>query len=277
MPPRPILPSLGPNEAYIYDDDRTKTTTTTTTKATTATKMTDAEARAAGLLVVNLGDDWAPFIFGDGGDSRDSGEDKNDPPKPNGYRQTFVDLANERVDADGHAVGLGDHNFLEPFGIPPTLSVLRARIDDDLARPRQACEAGVDVEGLAVFAGNVGYADRDRARRDYTEALRDADWLDKEIVRRELTASAAIPHDGAAASDPSHLFPSATWKPGDRAAAIVALRGDPNPRLAARVDRTVRGQARLRAVRAAQARLVCEGSSWPAQSFCQRNVRPSDA
>lgn len=233
------------------------------TKTNAATTITDAGARAAGLLVVDLGDGWAPFIFQDGG------IEKDDPPKPNGYRQTFIDLANDRVDPNGHPIAGGDHNFLEPFGIPPTLSVLRARVEDDLGGPRVACESRVDGAGLSTFTGNVGYVDRERARRDHVEAMRDGDWLDKEIARREQAASSTTGTTRADATvpDAGPLVPSATWTPGDRTAAIAALRGDANARLSARVDRAARGQERIRAVRAAQARLTCEGLLSPRARF----------
>ena len=257
LPPRPARPALpkldaGAGEAYVYD-----------AKTNAATTITDAGARAAGLLVVDLGDGWAPFIFQDGG------IEKGDPPKPNGYRQTFIDLANDRVDSNGHPIANGDHNFLEPFGIPPTLSVLRARVEDDLGGPRVACESRVDGAGLSTFTGNVGYVDRERARRDHVEAMRDGDWLDKEIARRELAASSTTETTRADATvpDAGPLVPRATWTPGDRTAAIAALRGDANARLSARVDRAARGQERIRAVRAAQARLTCEGLLSPRARF----------
>src|SRR5262245_52019762 len=112
-PARPPIPArapqapLGAGETYRYDKG-------------VATKTSVADARAAGLLDVDLGDGWAPLIFQDG-----------DPPKPNAYRETFVALAGERIDEDGRAPRPGEHNYLEVFGIPPTLSVLAARIEED--------------------------------------------------------------------------------------------------------------------------------------------------
>jgi hypothetical protein len=250
-PARVALAALDPGQAYVYDG-----------KTTAAIKISEAEARTANWLVVDLGDSWAPFIFQDG-DAR-----PGDAPKPNDYRRTFVDLANDRVSPDGRGLGPGEHNFTEPFGIPPTLSVLRARVEDDLSPARQSCQARLDPQGLRAFTGNLGYLGREHARREHVEALRDAEWVNAEIARREAAVAAPplagndAPRLGTGASPIS-----ATWKPGDRVGAIAALLADPSPKLRARVERTVRGQERLRAVRAAQSRLICDGLLSPRAHF----------
>jgi hypothetical protein len=244
------------DDVYRYDDTTTN-----------ATRLSAAEARAAGLLVVDLGDDWAPFIFQDSGGVGSGG--KIDPGKPNAYRQTFIDLANDRINADGRPIdgGHNEHNFLEPFGIPPTLSVLRARVLADLTSERQACEAKVDFAGLRAFTGNLGYQDRDRARRDFSEAARDASWLDAEISKREAAAQPPARRADGGGADAGSGGPAATWRLGDRAAAVAALTGDGNPKVRMRVERTTRGQERLRAVRAAQAALLCQGLLSPRSRF----------
>ena len=127
------------------------------------------------------------------------------------------------------------------FGIPPTLSVLAARIEADVAPAREACVDAVDREGLEQFTGDVGFLDRDRSKRDYEQALHDADWIDKETAARSAGAS---------------LAPEAV---------LAALRDDPKAR--GRVDRYLRGRSRVRAVRAAQARLLCEGLLSPKSRY----------
>ena len=218
-----------------------------------AKKVTIAEARAAGLLDVDLGDAWAPFIFQD-----TSGDVQKDPPKPNAYRETFVALAADRVNEDGQPMRAGEHNFLEVFGIPPTLTVLAARLEADVNAAREACYDRVDRPGLEAWTGNIGYLDRDRSKRDYLEALRDADW-----VRKEIEARAAAAADGGAGAEAGAA--GAGGPAPSREQVLEALRADPKAR--GRVDRFVRGQARLRAVRAAQARLLCEGLLGPRSRF----------
>jgi hypothetical protein len=246
IPARVPLPPLGADEVYVYGEGA----------GAPATTMTTEEASRQGLLSVDLGDGWAPYIFQDGGD------DKRNPPKPNGYRKTFIELANDRIDDDGKPLRPGEGNFLEPFGIPPTLPVLASRIEADRAPARRACELGVDWASVRALGENVGYLDREHAKRDHAEALRDADWLDKEIERREEAAGtpAGTASGGGAPGTKGPVVPiPATWKPGDRAAAIAALGADADPKVSRRVARTSRGQERLRAVKAVQAFLVCEG------------------
>jgi hypothetical protein len=106
IPQRPAVAALAAGETYVYERG-------------VARRDTIAAARAAGLLDVDLGDGWAPFILQDG-----EGKDA----KENAYRETFIGLANEKLDADGDEARPGDHNYLEVFGIPPALSVFLARV-----------------------------------------------------------------------------------------------------------------------------------------------------
>ncbi len=233
IPVRPAVPALAAGETFSYAGGA-------------ATRQPIAAATAAGLLDVDLGDDWAPMILQDG-----EGADA----KPNAYRETFVGLANDRLDADGDPVAdpsrRTDHNYLEVFGIPPALSVLASRIEDDVTPAREACYDAVDREGLETFTGDLGFLDRDRSRRDYEQALKDADWLEKEIAAR---TNPAVPDGGV----PPAVVPN-------REAALAAIREE--PKLRARADRFERGKVRLRAVRAAQARLLCEGLLTPRSKF----------
>ena len=85
-------------------------------------KVDIARAEADGLVVVDLSDDWVPFIFTDKTPGRDDAT-------PNAYRATYVGLANDRIDDDGRPLPEGRHNYLELYGIPPTLSVVQAEWD----------------------------------------------------------------------------------------------------------------------------------------------------
>src|SRR3954468_839342 len=222
IPTRAPLPALAAGETYAYDRG-------------VARKLTIEAARAAGLLDVELGDDWAPYILQDGGGEADAA-------KPNDYRETFVALANDKLSSEGkQSTSAGDQNFLEVFGIPPTLSVLAARVEADVAPAREACYDAVDRQGLEQFTGEVGFLDRDRSKRDYEQAVHDADWIAKETVARSTGVS---------------LTPELV---------LTQLREDPKAR--GRVDRYLRGKTRVRAVRAAQARLLCEGLLSPKSRY----------
>ncbi|HEY2744913.1 MAG TPA: L,D-transpeptidase [Polyangia bacterium] len=98
-----------------------------------------AAAQAAGYTLLDLGDDWTPFIF-------QEVTDGNGNLMANRYRQVYLGLANDLGDRDGQPLAEGDHNYLELYGVPPTISVLRARMLDSQAR--QASCADVDSTKL---------------------------------------------------------------------------------------------------------------------------------
>lgn len=206
--PRPPQAPLGPEETYLYRGEAPATEP--------APKEPVEEAETAGLLDVDLSDGWLPFIFA---------------PEDVPYRKTFVDLANDRVNPDGLKTRKNDngtpaeHNYLEPFGIPPTLSVLLARVEEELAPERVACHGKVDLPGIRTFTGNVIYLDRERARREHGEAIGDDAWLKHQLDTYDTS--------------------------------MEKIAADPKTRM--RVERWKRGQERMRAVRAVQAKLVCDG------------------
>lgn len=97
------------------------------------------QAVASGYTLVDLSDDWTPYIFQEVTDA--SGNLMS-----NRYRQVFLGLANDSGDRDGQPLVEGDHNYLELYGVPPTLSVLRARFVEDQARVASC--SGVDFAKL---------------------------------------------------------------------------------------------------------------------------------
>jgi hypothetical protein len=102
-------------------------------------RVVDAEmARARGLTVVDLSDGWAPSVFDDrvspGGAALS-----------NPYRNIYTGLASDRTDGDGQPLGAGERNYLELYGIPPALSVLRHRFVTDA---RLACGSAFDPAKL---------------------------------------------------------------------------------------------------------------------------------
>jgi hypothetical protein len=238
-------------------------------------------AREAGLVDVDLGDDWAPFIFSEA-DAPDA------EPKRNPYRKTFIDLANDRVDSDDvflaggqtRAIDLSPEaeerrrqeaedrrlgkppkpeppkrkrrepvrNYLEVFGIPPTLSVLLRRMDEDAHKP---CFAALDLEGLRLWDGTVTYHSPKQAQREFDDVASDTTWLQTRLAQ---VADAGAP-DASPATDASGRDAASR----DAAADPVLARLIADPKAAARVARQRRGVARLRAVKALQARLLCEG------------------
>jgi hypothetical protein len=91
-------------------------------------RWVDAEAISqAGYTLVDLRDAWTPLIFREQFD--DAGE-----PLHNRYRRVFLGLANDQLDNDGVPLEAGRKNYLELYGIFPSLSVLRARFVTDAER-----------------------------------------------------------------------------------------------------------------------------------------------
>jgi hypothetical protein len=95
-------------------------------------------ARARGLTLVDLSDGWAPAIF-------DDGVAEGGAVLPNRYRVVFAGLAGDRTDGDGQALGPGEKNYLELYGVPPTLGVLRERFLADAGR---SCDPTFDTGKL---------------------------------------------------------------------------------------------------------------------------------
>src|SRR5581483_9697772 len=105
-------------------------------------RIVDADlARERGLTLVDLSDGWAPAIFADG-------VAPDGAPLPNRYRAIFTGLAGNRTDGDGQALSPGEQNYLELYGIPATLSVLRERFLADAARDAAGCDPTFDTARL---------------------------------------------------------------------------------------------------------------------------------
>jgi len=268
---------LGPGETYAVDGN----------PAVEPRRLTVDEARRQGLLDIDLSDAWAPFIFseadGPGGSV-----------KPNAYRKTYLALASDRsspeellmetpqgelaaLSAAGISIEKGaaetsegrraiaeakravrvqrDRNYLEAFGIPPTLSVLLGRIEDDRSK---TCYAQQDLEGLAAFSGMVTFQSREQSKREYGEALSDAAWVEKLLAGDKSAADATTGKVQQGLGD-------GTGAPSDD--ALLAKLGKDDKKIATRLDRYRRGQSRLRAIRAVQARLICEGLLTPRTKY----------
>jgi hypothetical protein len=89
--------------------------------------LTREQASAAGYTIVDLSDEWTPFLFGQ--HQAPTGETL-----ANRYRRVFVGLANDQLDDDGQPLPPGTRNHLELYGVFPSLSVLRGRFTEDAAR-----------------------------------------------------------------------------------------------------------------------------------------------
>ncbi len=146
-------------------------------------------AREKGLVVVNLQDNWAPVLFEDG-------QTAHGKPLINRYRQVFVGLANDETDGDGQPLPPGQKNFLELYGIPPALSVLRERF---LADEGRDC-SHVDAEKLLATNSIPAWGERTEREENAKHQKRQA-RLDKVVQELGLTdvQALAASEDAAAA------------------------------------------------------------------------------
>jgi hypothetical protein len=109
----------------------------------------DAQAAtAAGYTIVDLSDDWTPYIF-----APQTGPDGE--PLQNRYRRIFIGLANDKLDEDGEPLPAGEKNYLELYGIFPSISVLRERFVADDQHPchdQESADALDAVETVTYVA-----------------------------------------------------------------------------------------------------------------------------
>jgi len=136
------------------------------------------------------------------------------------------------------------HNYLEAFGIPPTLSVLARRLFED--DKRAACYATVPNASFAAYTGSVSYVDTKQSRGERSQVDDDARWLLTTLRSKQAELEAAGAWQGGTGTD----------------AEKAALSAD--PRAKDRILRLQMGKARVAAINALQLRLICEGFIDPA-------------
>ncbi|MBK7829906.1 hypothetical protein [Nannocystis sp.] len=143
-PPATVLPKVSQREhpagqAWVFE------------AGAEPRKQEIAQAEAAGYTVIDLGNSWVPYIFSE----KTTGvEDLS----ANEYRQRYIDLANDRVDADGEKLDPHERNFLELYGIPPTLQVVHGEWQDSDAEIEPCLtQAGFDPAVFTRFSGVIAY------------------------------------------------------------------------------------------------------------------------
>ena len=186
-------------------------------------RTVDAEAaRARGLTVVDLSDAWVPSVLGDHPGAKGA-------TLVNPYHAIYTGLAADRADGDGQPLAAGERNYLEMYGIPPSLSVLRRRFLEDA---RRNCGNSFDPEKLLAV-------DEVRSWGASTEAKE----LGKQAARGARLEAARL---------------------AAGAATLEALAAA-DPRTAKDVKEHLRFVAERAAFVEAEKRLVCEGLLDPAK------------
>lgn len=138
--------------------------------------MCEDEAGARGLTVLDLGSDWAPWVF-DGHEGRPAAQ----------YRRTYVRLADEHGSEEGNNIDPEQQN-LELYGIFPTFRVLLQRAT---ATTVHACHHAIDDGALRRFEGVLNRRNQNHAAASPNLA-RNVDsmrrQLDREVARRRLAS-----------------------------------------------------------------------------------------
>jgi hypothetical protein len=177
--------------AWVFDGD-----------PSAPTKVEISEAEAQGYTVIDLSNNWVPYIFSEktvGGDDEAA----------NNYRKMYVGLANNRIDADGERLRGHEKNFLELYGIPPTLEVIhdewRTAVDEI-----QPCldEAGFDPAVFQRFSGVIAYRSSSKGKKDERKAA----WLRKSLITKMKKARLDTKDLEAAKDNPKTAKAYASWR-----------------------------------------------------------------
>ena len=129
------------------------------------------EAEARGYHIVDLRDSWVPNIFR----TRVNPEGEQ---LEHSYREIFVKLANDKGDNDGQPIEEGEFNYLEVFGIPPSMGVLWKRIYREANEP---CYRDIDYEKIAA-AKSIRFGNRSYQKRKRKEAKKS-----ERVIERAMT------------------------------------------------------------------------------------------
>lgn len=140
VPPKPTIP---PEQRILIVENGTET------------YITETEALKRGLDILDLRDQWTPYIF----KTHKSPEGEL---LEHSYREIFVNLANDTGDNEGQPISDEEYNFLEVFGIPPSMSVLWKRIDREINDP---CYREIDYDKIRD-AKSIRFGNRARQKRE---------------------------------------------------------------------------------------------------------------
>lgn len=174
-----------------------------------------SQAEARGYTVIDLSDSWVPYIF----THQTPGlEDRSE----NAYASRYVDLANDRTDHDGDALADHEHNYLELYGIPPTLSVVLAEWRELPAIEQCLSEAAYDGSHFDPSVGTIAYSPSKKVRAKRLSAWKWAKTkLEKDMRKAGLTAEVDAGNYAAAADVEDLRKTYANFRALDREVQII--------------------------------------------------------
>ena len=114
-----------------------------------------AKADEEGHLLLDLGEEWTPYILTEASSAEEQGQTSE-------YRSTYLALARGEFPKDRHGYRAEKDQYLELYGILPTLTLLRKRFTDVRAFE---CAAELDLLPLQEFEGFLAYENGRRPAR----------------------------------------------------------------------------------------------------------------
>lgn len=145
-----------------------------------ARQIDAATAREHGYIVVDLGEAWTPYLF-----TERTNDDE--PLVHNEYRETYLALARGEHPDNHHGERAEDDKYLELYGIPPTLGLLRTRFH---RTEGLACLASLDFAPLQEFDGFLAYESREEGQ-NFARRMRTLTTQVNALVTRESVADAS--------------------------------------------------------------------------------------
>jgi hypothetical protein len=159
------------------------------------------DARARGLVLVDLTDGWTPALFAPTADGQ----------VPS-FHDRYLALANERDDA-GRPIE-GEDALDELYGVVPALAIVRTRLADDA---RHACHTAIDPKPILAIDRALSQDYKDDVALAEASRVFLAAAIEKERVRRKLDDASAL------ATVPEWSERYARWKKYDaQHAGLVA-------------------------------------------------------
>ena len=166
--------------AFVFEDDPEN-----------PKKMDIGEAEARGYTIVDLSDDWVPYIFSEKTAGADDEQD-------NTYREKYIGLANNKIDLWGDELDDHERNYLELYGIPPTLSVIQNEWNELESEVVPCLEAaGYDRSVFGTFDGTIVFKKAGQSKRN-----KSARWYQAKVEKamKKAKLDPENPDDMAAAA-----------------------------------------------------------------------------
>ncbi|MDA3862866.1 MAG: L,D-transpeptidase [Deltaproteobacteria bacterium] len=137
----------------------------------------EVEARKLGYAIINLSNNFTPYIFTDG------------LKKENAYRDTFLNIANDHTDESGKKLKKGEHNYKELYGIPPSLSIIQQRYLDD---SQKECYKDLKIDFFRKSRTIVKYNSRRNLAKEVRQLKLKVQKAQKKTGKKSLNQLAKV-------------------------------------------------------------------------------------